>query len=373
MQHLKDTQLCIITNIGSHYRKPIFRLIDEQICGDFYIGDHTEKPIKTFNYDELTGYKGILHNVFFHHFYWQKGSVRLVFKKYEYYILTGEPYCLSSWVILLIAKLLGKQTISWSHGFYGREGWIKKNIKKIYYSLFSKLMIYNEYAIDLMTKEGFDRKKMFCIANSMDSDHELEIRRRLKETDIYSSHFHNNFPTVIYCGRIQKIKKLDQLIDAVKLLQEQDFYVNIVIVGKDSEGVEIDKYAESKGLGKQLWMYGPCYDDNLLGELFYNASACVSPGNIGLTAIHSLTFGCPAITHNNFKYQMPEFEAISPGKTGEFFNQNDINDLAGKIKHWCSISQQSRERARQEAFVSIDSKWNIHYQINTLKKVCGEN
>lgn len=364
-----QSNICLITNIGPHYRFPIFNEMGRILSCDFYIGNHTEKPIKTFNYDELAGYKGILHNSFFHHFYWQKGSVSLAFKKYKYYILDGEPYCLSSWVILLLAKLLGKQTISWSHGFYGREGGIKKTIKKVFFSLFSKLMIYNEYAIDLMTKEGFDKKKMFCIANSMDSDHELEIRKQLKKTNIYSSHFHNNNPTVIYCGRIQKSKKLEQLIDAVKLLQEKDFYVNIVIVGKDSEGVEIDKYAESKGLGKQLWMYGPCYDDNLLGELFYNASVCVSPGNIGLTAIHSLTFGCPAITHNNFPYQGPEFEAIQIGKTGDFFMQNNIEDLSLKIQKWCTINQVEREKIRLHSFNEIDKKWNIHHQMDIINTI----
>lgn len=53
-------------------------------------------------------------------------------------------------------------------------------------------------------------------------------------------------------------------------------------------------------------------------EFIYNADLCVSPGNVGLTAMHSLVFGCPVITHNCFEWQMPEFEAIQPGITGDF-------------------------------------------------------
>ena len=116
-------------------------------------------------------------------------------------------------------------------------------------------------------------------------------------------------------------------------------------------------------------MYGPCYDDLLLGELFYNANVCVSPGNIGLTAIHSLSFGCPIITHGNFPYQGPEFEAIRPGITGDFFQQGNIEDLARTIKKWINISSKEREKIRERCFDEIDRKWNIHHQIEVIKEV----
>ncbi|MEZ4897633.1 MAG: hypothetical protein R2806_12390 [Saprospiraceae bacterium] len=64
-----------------------------------------------------------------------------------------------------------------------------------------------------------------------------------------------------------------------------------------------------------------------LSTFFYNSAVCVSPGNIGLTGVHSMSFGCPVISHNNFVEQMPEFEIIREGETGYFFQQNNILDL----------------------------------------------
>ena len=116
-------------------------------------------------------------------------------------------------------------------------------------------------------------------------------------------------------------------------------------------------------------MYGPCYEDSTLAELFYNASVCVSPGNIGLTAIHALSFGCPIITHDNFAEQMPEFEAIKPSKTGYFYQQGDVADLKDKIRKVISADEKTWEETRKEAFKEIDRKWNVDYQINVLKKV----
>lgn len=366
-------RICIITNIGTHYRYPIFNEIRKSFNADFFLGDKLQFPIKTFNYKDLEGYKGTVHNRFFGKFYWQDGTVRLVNKPYDYYILDGEPYCLSSWAILVYAKLKGKKTISWSHGWYGREGFIKRLIKKAFYSLFSYLMIYSEYAINLMEKEGFKRKRMFCIANSLDSDHEKAIRKELKPSNIYSNHFKNNNPTIIYCGRIQKVKKLPLIIDSIKILKDQGIKVNAVFIGKDIDDVNLPALAKRQGITDQIWMYGPCYEDKKLAELFYNAAVCVSPGNIGLTAIHTLSFGCPAITHDDFANQMPEFEAIKQGLTGGFFHEGDSNDLANKIKPWLFLTPEQREDTRKAAYAEIDRKWNIHYQIDVIKQVLNAN
>lgn len=369
----KKPSICIISNIGAHYRFPIFNEIYKTFHADFYLGDKLPFPINTFNYENFEGYKGTVHNRFFGKFYWQDGTVKFGREAYDYYILDGEPYCLSSWMILLVSRLLGKKTVAWTHGWYGREGFVKRIIKKIFYSLFSYLMVYSEYAINLMEKEGFKQKKMFCIANSLDSDNEKTIRESLKSSNIYSDHFKNSYPTIIYCGRIQKVKKLHLIIDSIKILKDEGIIANVVFVGKDIDGVNLPSVARQKGIADQIWMYGPCYDDEKLAELFYNASACVSPGNIGLTAIHTLSFGCPAITHNNFVNQMPEFEAIKPGITGDFFHEDNSKDLAEKIRPWLFLTSEQREETRKAAFAEIDKKWNIHHQIDIIKQVLNAN
>ena len=145
--------------------------------------------------------------------------------------------------------------------------------------------------------------------------------------------------------------------------------VNIVFVGADVDGVGLDKQAASLDIASQVWLYGPCYDDCTLGELFYNATVCVSPGNVGLTAIHALSFGCPVLTHGDFAHQMPEFEAICPGKTGDFFRKDDLEDMRNTIRKWITMDPAQREAARKNAYEEIDRKWNIHYQLEILKKV----
>lgn len=368
----KEMKLCFILNIGPHYRFPIFNAIAEKFTCAFYIGNHLKQPIKTFDYKALKGYVATLNNHFLRNFYWQSKSLRLVFKKYDMYFMGGEPYCLSSWIVLLLCRILGKQTVAWTHGWYGREGFVKRLIKRFYYSLYTKLMVYNDYSIKLMEKEGFAPDKMYCIANSLDTDKDLKIRSELSPSNIYRNHFKNDCPTIIYCGRIQKWKKLDLVLRCISQFKSEGVIVNAVFLGKDVENVALDKMAENLGITDQIWLYGPCYNEQIIGEMFYNADVCLSPGNVGLTAIHSLTFGCPVLTHDDFKHQGPEFEAIRAGQTGDFFKKGDVADMKTKIAFWINKDEESRNKTRIKAFNEIDRKWNIYYQLGIIEKVVND-
>ena len=123
------------------------------------------------------------------------------------------------------------------------------------------------------------------------------------------------------------------------------------------------------GLTDNVWFHGASYDEEENARLIYNADLCVSPGNVGLTAIHSLTFGTPVLTHNNFTRQMPEFEAIKDGVTGAFFMQDNEESLASQIDNWFQKNKDIRDEIRANCYEVIDSEWNPYYQMEIFKKV----
>lgn len=366
---MNDSRVCCIFNIGPHYDFPLYQAMGSLLGCDFYLGDKLPYAIKKLDQNCLTGFQGQLHNYFFHNFYWQSGTLKLLFKPYRHYIMTGEPFCLSTWMFLFLSKFTSKQVIGWTHGWYGREGLVKSIIKKTFFKLFDKLLVYNDYSINLLAKQGIPKARMFCFANSLDSDRIKAIREQITVSDIYYQHFGNHHPVLIYCGRIQKRKKLELLIDCLKRLNQKGCHTNLMIVGADDEHTGIEQMVQEKGLTDKVWFYGACYQEQQLGEFFHNATVCISPGNVGLTAIHALSYGCPVITHGDFPYQMPEFEAIRPDKTGAFYRRDDIDDMVRVVERWLIDKADSRAEIRQMAYKEIDRKWNIHYQINVLKKI----
>ena len=222
-----------------------------------------------------------------------------------------------------------------------------------------------------MLEDGFNKEKLSCIYNSLDYDKQLEIRKQNKKTSIYKDKFKNNNPVLFYIGRIQKNKRLDLLIQAMCILNERSLNCNLVIIGEEAEKTGIINLIEENGLNEQVWMYGACFDEIKIGELVYNADLCVSPGNVGLTAIHSLMYGTPVITHNNYCEQGPEFEAINNGVTGAFFDENDGNNLADTIYFWLSSKAKQRDVVRSESYKIIDEKYNPHAQIKLLHSIIG--
>lgn len=356
-------KIAFILNYASHYRLFIYKKIEQELDADFYFGNIPNSSIKKIDYKELANFIKEFKTLKFFNFYWYSTSVILIFKPYKNYVLTGDPQILSNWLILIIGKLLGKKVYLWTHGWYGKEKGIKKIIKKTYFKLAYKLFLYGDYSKKLLLVEGFKNEKLVVIYNSLDYDKQIDIKKNLVKSNIYQAYFQNDFPTLFYIGRIQKSKKIEQILEAMKILIAEGFYTNLAIIGNIDSNYKFKEIIKDYGLQKYVWLIGAKYNEDEIVDYIFNADVCVSPGNIGLTALHSLVYDTPVITHNNFKNQMPEFETICDGINGHFYKEDDIEDLSSKIK----LGLKSRLDNKNISF-TIDEKWNPNNQIKIFKK-----
>ena len=112
-------------------------------------------------------------------FIFLNGQIALSFKKYKYYIITAQPYNISSWILLFINKLIGKKTYVWNHGWYGNETMFQKRLRKFQFQFITGYFLYGNYAKNLMVKEGFNEKKLHVIYNSLNYAQSLKIRSKL--------------------------------------------------------------------------------------------------------------------------------------------------------------------------------------------------
>lgn len=361
-------KICCVFNVAPHYRSSIYKLIDTEFSVDFYIGDKIGFQIRLMDYSELKGFKRSLKYIpLFGSAYYQVGSLRLSFMEYRIYLMTGEVNCISTWVILFINLILGKRTYLWTHGFYGDENSLTRIVKSIYFKMASGLFLYGNRAKYIMIDLGFNPDKLHVIYNSLDYNRQILIRKKLRPEKVFNSIFNNNLATVIYTGRVQKIKRLDLLISAIARLNEEGIKLNLLLIGDINNDIGLKELANDLNIEQYIYFYGPCYNEEELGRFIFNSDACVSPGNVGLTAIHALTYGTPVITHDNYAHQMPEYEAITPGITGDFFREGSLLDLCDKIKQWVYLNSIRRNNIRAEAFRTIDDFFNPQKQILVLK------
>ena len=361
-------KIALIYNYAQHYRTNIFTLMDKDMNIDFYFGDDMG-DVKKMDYSLIKHSIVEIHNSNIGPFEWQSDVVKLAFKPYDSYIILAGPMSLSTWLFTICARIMGKQIIFWSHGWYGKENKIQKLIKKIFFRLPSINLLYGNYARKLMIKEGFCSKKLVTIHNSLMYDKQIEIRKNLQLSNIYKSHFGNELPNIIFVGRLTHIKQLHLLLESLALNKEKGFLYNVIFIGDGAEKKKLQSLCDKNKLSEYVWFYGPSYDEKELSSLIFNADLCVAPGNIGLTAMHAMAYGCPCISHNDFKWQMPEFEAIVEGKTGTFFEKNNVKALAESIYNWLKEKSSYREDVRKACFVEIDNNWNPHKQLEIIQKI----
>lgn len=350
-------KICAIFNIAPAYRKAIYTLMDSELDCDMFFGDHSADGIAMLRTDrsqELGNcYKGTK-------LVWQRGAIRRAFsRRYGAYVLTGNAGIRSNWIIILIARMLGRKVYLWSHGLHGNESpaVLRKNLAYLRFA--GNALLYGHRAQELLAFHGFTATTV--IYNSLDYDHQMEIRSRTGDAGFIRNYFGNEFPTICYLGRLVASKRIDMLLRAI-----EDIDCNLIIVGGGKIADELQRYAAEIGVEEKVWFYGESYDEVFNGTLLENCAVTVNPSSIGLTAIHSLMFGTPVITHDHHQSQAPEAEVIVEGVTGYYYRHNDERSLRDTIRR--AISQ---PKPREECYKIIESKYNPHVQIEILKNIFG--
>lgn len=371
-QSTNDMKILNIYNNAPLYREGIFHLIDKEFDSDWFFGKALG-DIKQMDISKLRGKTTVTKtiNLFGGKCYWQIGLVKQLFKKeYTHYVLLGEERNLSTWVFLILSVFFPKKKIYfWSHGAYGKEGKVKLLIERIFWSFIDGAVLYGNYAKRIMAKAGFKTNTYHVIHNSLNYERQLELRNSGLFSNIYLDHFQNDNPIIIFIGRLTKVKNLPMLVNAISILKERGQHYNLVFIGDGEEGNNLKSLVKNLNLEKQVWFFGECYDEKTNAELIYNADLCVAPGNIGLTAMHSMVFGTPVISHDNYSWQMPEFEAILPGESGDFYEYQNMHSLADTIEDWIRTKKYCRNEVRKSCYNIIDTEWNPKFQLQVFKKM----
>ncbi|MBK7132480.1 MAG: glycosyltransferase [Bacteroidales bacterium] len=179
-----------------------------------------------------------------------------------------------------------------------------------------------------MIESGFNPNKVHTVYNSLDFNYHKKLFDERNESELgeikkklFKSR--SNLPIVLFIGRLTSEKKISYLLDSISLCKHRGNDFNCLIVGEGEELEYLKNHAKLQGILESVCFYGSSYEEKINAKLIMLSDCCVSPGNVGLTAIHSLSMGTPVITHDNMYNQGPEVEAIIQDKTGLLFRENE--------------------------------------------------
>lgn len=376
------SRVALFQHFLTHYREPIYNLLCRQAYPDpeyvIFADTSNKEQIKTIDYAkaQISPQNGGLRwkkisNIWFGRtFLWQTSVVQPALgREFDCLIFLGNMYHFSTWLAAILARIKGKRVLMWTHGYLREERGVKGWLRERFYRLADGLLLYGHRARELLLQRGFKPENLYVVYNSLDYEQQLVVRNKTSPETLFklrSSLFQSpELPVLLFIGRLTQQKKLSQLLEAVHLLKKQGVPVNVVFVGDGPQKGALQQFVSRAGLSEQVVFYGSCYLEEELGPLLMMADICVSPGEVGLTCIHALTYGTPVITHNNPDFQMPEWEAIRTGMTGDLFQFDDVQDLAGVVRKWLEQNT-CREDVRGKCHEIIDHYYNPFYQVGVI-------
>lgn len=298
--------------------------------------------------------------------FWQPGLTwKLLASGSDTWILLSLPTNISVWGASLVGRLTGKRVLFWAHGFLRKETGKRHRLLKSLYSLCHGSLLYGHRAREIAIEEGFPAKEQYVVFNSLDHEAQVGLRTSLPEEERMSLRSEMfkvpDRPLLVCTSRLTAVRDLPLAFNAMKKMADRGQPANLLLVGDGPEREALEALA--KDLGLSVYFYGACYDESKLARLILASDVTVAPGKVGLTAMHSLAYGVPVVTHHDADQQMPEWEAILDGWNGATFDRGSADSLADALIRAMTFP---RDVVRSRCFEVIDRFYNPNRQAEVI-------
>lgn len=273
-------------------------------------------------------------------------------------IATGDPHYLSTVVATPLLRLRGKSVLLWTHGWTRPDKGLKRQVRLLFYRLANGLLLYSDEGKDFAVQMGLRPSRLHVINNSMGYMPDLAERDRRKSTR----------QRWIVISRLIPERRIEQVIRQVHRLELSGRGVDLTIVGDGPCRAELERL--SSALDASVSFEGAIYDASTTNNLLQSSDVLVSPGHVGLAAVHALSNGCPVSTHKNPSAQMPEHVVVVQGVTGVRWPENDYDAMGDQTYDFvCKADPAETAQVCREV---ISEGWTPQEQAGRMLKACAD-
>ena len=197
-----------------------------------------------------------------------------------------------TYLLPLLSQKKRPRIILWGHRYSGNE--VANRARNFLMKHADKLLMYGDEEIERMVARGIDRSRIVLAWNTIHVPNHQDTSK-------------SNKTGLLFIGRLQPSKKVHQLIEALANLQGRIAdEITVEIIGSGEEETLLRETAKRMGISEKVHFHGRIDDPELLLAHFKKAVTHVSPGPIGLSALHSFAYGVPVIA-NVKERNGPEF------------------------------------------------------------------
>lgn len=263
---------------------------------------------------------------------WQSGALAVSICRNDIVIVCGAPRCLTNVLLLLKARLAGARTIWWGHYWSSTSRPWRARLRLRIAQLADALMIYTEREVEAYERRYGVRagKPVLALNNGIETDEIARLRAPYRA----AARGHN----ILFIGRLTAKTEVPLLLHALAEPSCRD--VTLHVIGAGQNAAHAYSLAETLGVDARVRWHGAMHDETQISEVANRCAVFVYPGSVGLSLIHALAYGLPAIVHDAPHRHMPEIAAFEAGRNGASFRKGDARSLAQAISRLLADSDQ---------------------------------
>lgn len=363
---MKKTRVAVAYHFFPHYRKGIIEEFMRSPDVDVtYLGDDKGiEGIKEYKFGAEAKFKAVATH-YLGKLVFQPGLLwECLFGPYDCFIFLANPNFMTTWLAAVLCRLRGKRVIFWGHGFKTDALGVNNRVRRFFFGLADGYYTYGWRAKEIALKLGFAPEEIYVGFNSLDYHRQLAVRNAVLRNPPQVTQSGERVLRILCISRLTSLCRYDMLFDAIKIAQQKyGVRASVLMIGDGP--VKADLEQQAKTLGLDVDFVGALYDEQQIASHVFAADVTIQPGKVGLTAMHSMMYGTPIISNDDFIAQMPEVEAVVDGFTGLLFKSGDLDDLAARLDEFNRVFT-DREKTRQRCFEMIDKIYNPMKQTEVL-------
>ncbi len=286
---------------------------------------------------------------------------------YDAIVITTESKFISNLLLALLCKLRGTAVLHWGFGYHPQRGTRESDvphrltgvttaIKKWFTTLADGFIAYTKSGAERLIESGYPRDRTFFVQNTIDMTEQVRLYEAERDTD--DAAIRREFglkpdsAVFVFVGRLVPIKRVDQLIDAVRRINENGLSrrpAEALIVGGGMCEAELKAQAADV---PGIHFLGALPPDERVARCLKVGCATVVAGMVGLVANHAFAHGSPVVTRD-LETHSPEVEYIEHEKNG-LVVPGDLDAFAATLARFAD-SDEWQGRLSQGALQTRDA------------------
>ncbi|WNO53790.1 glycosyltransferase family 4 protein [Stakelama saccharophila] len=296
--------------------------------------------------------------------YWQRGVASIPFSQRDIIVISGNPRVLSNILLLARARLRGARTIWWGHYWSSTSKKWRQALRRIMMRASDAILFYTDS--EAVEYCALGTRNQLQLVSALNNGIDVSAIRPVREP--YRAESRDL--AALFVGRITEKAELSLALDA--LAQPEMRGITLHIVGWGHLAPELIEKTRSMGLDKQVHWHGAMNQEAEIAKIANRCRLFLYPGEVGLSLIHGMAYGLPAVVHSDRRKQMPEIAAFIDDETGRSFCRGEPASLAAVVSDAVRDTEQLNrwsERCIHQADENFNTQAMAHRFVTLIQRL----